>query len=248
MTDFKLENKVILITGASSGIGAATAMNCSRHGAKLVITGRNEDRLKKTYNSLSNGEHLMLTGDLTNQDFIEELSESSPSVDGVVHCAGMVSPYPVKYINEKKIREMMGLNFETAVHIISSLLQRKRINSDASLVWMSSVSANFPHKGGALYASSKAALTAYSKTLAVELASKNIRSNVIEAAMVRTPIFEQAEKEVTPEIMEKHGKEYPLGFGESQDIANAAVFLLSPASRWITGTALVMDGGLTAGQ
>jgi NAD(P)-dependent dehydrogenase (short-subunit alcohol dehydrogenase family) len=99
-----------------------------------------------------------------------------------------------------------------------------------------------------MYAASKAALAAYSKTVAVELADKKIRSNVIEAAMVRTPIFDQAEKEITPEAMEAHGRDYPLGFGETSDIANAVLFLLSPASRWITGTALTMDGGLTAGQ
>jgi len=113
---------------------------------------------------------------------------------------------------------------------------------------MSSISSQFPHKGGALYSGTKAALNTYSKTIALEYATQKIRSNVISAAMVRTPLFDDAEKAVTKEMMDKHGEAYPLGFGNPEDVANATLFLLSGASRWITGTAIVMDGGLTAGQ
>ena len=113
---------------------------------------------------------------------------------------------------------------------------------------MSSISSHFAHKGGALYSGSKAAVNAYSKTIALEYASQKIRSNVISAAMVKTPIFDEAEKAVSKEMMDKHGEHYPLGFGEPEDVANAILFLLSNAAKWITGTELVMDGGLTAGH
>ena len=113
---------------------------------------------------------------------------------------------------------------------------------------MSSISSQFPHKGGALYSGAKAAINTYSKTIALEYAIKNIRSNVINAAMVKTPIFDEAEKAITKKMMDKHGERYPLGFGSPEDIANAIIFLLSDGSKWITGTEIKMDGGLTAGQ
>ena len=248
MNFLQLEHKVILVTGASSGIGAKTAVMLSQYGVKLLITGRNEARLSDTFNRLEGKGHEMFVGDLTNSDDLGALISSSPVLDGLVHCAGIIKPFPIKYITQKQITEMFAINFEASTHLTSGLLKKKKLNESASIVFISSVSSRFAHKGGALYSASKAAINAYSRSVAIECASKKIRSNVISAAMVKTPIFDQAETAVTTEVMDQHETSYPLGFGETEDVANATLFLLSDASRWITGTILTMDGGLTAGQ
>jgi NAD(P)-dependent dehydrogenase (short-subunit alcohol dehydrogenase family) len=248
MTPFTLENKTILITGASSGIGAETALTVANAGAKLILSGRDEAKLKSVLVSLPEGDHQIISADLADSEAIKALVEQVEVLDGVVHSAGIVRPFPVKFIGQKQIDEMFGINYEGPVLLTSQLFKAKKINHGASFVFMSSISSQFPHKGGALYAGSKAALNAFSKTIALEYATKKIRSNVISAAMVRTPIFDEAEKAISKEAMDKHGEHYPLGFGEPEDIANAMLFLLSDGSKWITGTELVMDGGLTAGQ
>jgi NAD(P)-dependent dehydrogenase (short-subunit alcohol dehydrogenase family) len=248
MNPFSLKNKKILITGASSGIGAEAALTCAKMGATVILTARNRERLKKTYNLLPEGNHSIIGADLTINEEIEELVYQITQIDGIVHSSGIVRPFPVKFIGTKQIDEMFNINYKGPVLLTSKLFRAKKIKKGASLVFMSSISSKFPHKGGALYSGTKAALNTYSKTIALEYASQKIRSNVISAAMVKTPLFEEAEKAITKEMMDKHGEQYPLGFGEPKDIANAIVYLLSNASKWITGTELVMDGGLTAGQ
>ncbi len=248
MNNFSLENKTILVTGASSGIGAQTAITLSEAGAILILTARNTERLEKVFNQLKGGRHQFITADLTQTEDFEKLLNKVPTLDGIVHSAGMVRPFPVKFIGEKQIDQMFGVNYKATILLTSKLFKAKKINKQASLVFMSSISSHFAHKGGALYSGSKAAVNAYSKTIALEYAPQKIRSNVISAAMVKTPIFDEAEKAVSKEMMDKHGEHYPLGFGEPEDVANAILFLLSNAAKWITGTELVMDGGLTAGH
>ncbi|TQD37710.1 SDR family NAD(P)-dependent oxidoreductase [Haloflavibacter putidus] len=248
MNNFSLENKTILISGASSGIGAQTAITLSQAGAKLILTARNTERLENVFNQLDGDKHQFITADLTQAEDFEKLLNKVPALDGIVHSAGMVRPFPVKFIGEKQIDQMFGVNYKATILLTSRLFKAKKINKQASLVFMSSISSHFAHKGGALYSGSKAAVNAYSKTIALEYAPQKIRSNVISAAMVKTPIFDEAEKAVSKEMMDKHGEHYPLGFGKPEDVANAILFLLSNAAKWITGTELVMDGGLTAGH
>lgn len=248
MNPFSLENKTILITGASSGIGAQAAITCAMMGATVILTARNETRLNETRAQLPQGAHRIVPADLTNATDIQNLVDSIETIDGLVQSSGIVRPFPIKFIAEKQINQMFGTNYQGPVLLTSKLFRAKKINQGASLVFMSSISSKFPHKGGALYAGSKAALNAYSKTIALEYASQHVRSNVISAAMVKTPLFDEAEKAITKELMDKHGEHYPLGFGDPEDIANAMVYLLSNASKWVTGTEIIMDGGLTAGQ
>jgi len=248
MNPFTLKNKTILITGASSGIGAQTAITISQMGATVILSGRNLERLEETLEKLVIGKHKIVVADLREESQIESLVSQMDSLDGLVLSSGVVRPFPIKFIGEKQIDSLFGINYNGPVVLTSKLFRAKKINDGASIVFMSSISSKFPHKGGALYSGTKAALNAYSKTIALEYSNRNIRSNVISAAMVKTPLFDEAEKAITKEMMDKHGEAYPLGFGEPLDIANAMVFLLSAASRWITGTEIVMDGGLTAGQ
>ncbi|HET8837878.1 MAG TPA: SDR family oxidoreductase [Flavobacteriaceae bacterium] len=248
MKNFELQNKTILVTGASSGIGAQTAISISKAGGKVILSARNESRLQTVFNQLKGTGHQIRPADLTDENQIETLIDAVPNLDGLVQSSGMVRPFPVKFIGKKQIDEMFAVNYSAPILLTSKLFKAKKINPSASLVFMSSISSHFAHKGGALYSGSKAAVNSFSKTIAIEYGTKKIRSNVISAAMVKTPIFDEAEKAVSKEMMDKHGENYPLGFGEPEDVANAIIFLLSDASKWITGTELVMDGGLTAGQ
>ena len=248
MNPFTLKNKTILVTGASSGIGAETSIKVSEMGANLILSARNKKRLKETFAKLPKGNHQIIPADLTNSEDIQVLIKNIKGIDGIVHSSGIVRPFPVKFIGTKQINEMFDINYQGPVLLTSQLFRAKKINNGASLVFMSSISSQVPHKGGALYSGAKAAINTYSKTIALEYAIKNIRSNVINAAMVKTPIFDEAEKAITKKMMDKHGERYPLGFGSPEDIANAIIFLLSDGSKWITGTEIKMDGGLTAGQ
>jgi NAD(P)-dependent dehydrogenase (short-subunit alcohol dehydrogenase family) len=139
---------------------------------------------------------------------------------------------------------MFDVNFSSAVLLCSNLLSQKKINSNASVVFVSSVSVNHPYTGGSLYISSKASLEAFNKAFALEVAAKKIRSNIVAPALVKTNIWNQIAEVFTPEEIEKIENQYPLGLGEPEDIANSIIFLLSDASKWITGTTFTMDGGL----
>ena len=248
MNFLNLNNKTFLITGASSGIGKETAIQLAKYGANLILTARNKERLELLAAQLKTTTCAIITADLTTQKGIDKIIEHLSNIDGIVHSAGAIKPFPVKFIKQKQIDELFKINYNAPVLLTSGLLKNKKINPNASIVFISSISSNYAHKGGAIYSSTKAAINSYSKTIAIEYGNKKIRSNVIEAGMVKTPLFDMAEKAVTKEMMDKHELQYPLGFGETHDISNAVAFLLSKTSQWITGTKIVMDGGLTAGQ
>jgi len=243
--DFSLEGKTILITGASNGIGKATAILAAELGAKLIVTGRDTERLTALHDSLVGEGHQMQVGDLTVEDDLNKLVEQIDKLDGVVHSAGIVKPLPIQFLTKAKIEEVAGINFYVPVELNRLLFKKKKINRAASFVFISSISSQHPFKGGAIYSSFKAALETYSKSIAIEMAHKKIRSNCIKAGLVETNIMEVTANAASRASLEAHEKQYPLGFGQAIDVANATVFLLSHAARWITGTNLVLDGGLT---
>lgn len=241
---FQLNNRTVLVTGASSGIGRQVAISCSEIGARVVITGRDRDRLNDTYKQLRGNNHLQFTADLLNEAERAKFAESVPELDGVVHCAGIVSPVLAKYIEEKHIRHVIGSNFEIPMLLTGKLMRSKKINKGASFVFISSVASKFPYNGGTLYSAAKAALEAYSRNLAFENYNRGVRSNCIVSAMIDTPMYEETIKgmQFTPE---QYASRYPLGIGKTEDVANAVIFFLSDASRWVTGSELKLDGGYT---
>jgi NAD(P)-dependent dehydrogenase (short-subunit alcohol dehydrogenase family) len=244
-TPFHLNNKTILITGASSGIGKQVAISCSEMGAKVIITGRDSKRLDETYSQIKGSGHGKILCDLTDEKQRNELLGTISTIDGMVHSAGVVMPVPVKFIAEKHLRHVMGLNFESAVLLVSGLLKNKKLNDSASLIFFSSISVNYPYAGGATYSASKGAIEAYSRNLALEIVQRKMRSNVIVPAMVQTPLYEETKNQSMVQDPNIYESKYPLGLGKPEDIANAAIYLLSDASRWVTGINLILDGGFS---
>lgn len=243
-TPFHLHGKKILVTGASSGIGKATVHFLKQMGADVIITARDQERLHQLAFETGISPHDIFSCDLNNKSERDILITAISNIDGMVYCAGVVHPFPVKFIDERKIEETMKINYEAAVLLTGGLLKHKKINNGSSLVYLSSISSQRPLKGATLYGGSKAALEAFVKVLAQETAPQKIRANSVSPAMVKTPMFDRAAEMVSKEEMDKHIATYPLGVGYPEDVAHAVSFLLSPASRWITGTNIILDGGL----
>lgn len=248
MTPFHLYNKTILVTGASSGIGKQIAKSISDMGGNVIITGRNKERLDETFSSLDiKYNNVCITADLLNKEELSSLVNQLPAIDGIVHCAGIVKPFPIKFLTEEKIQETFQSNYNMQVLLMAQVTRQKKLSKNASVVFISSISATHPHKGGALYSGSKAAIESLSKVTALEFYPLGIRSNCISPAMVKTPMYEYAEKGASKETLDEHINKYPLGVGSPEDVANTAVFLLSGASKWITGITITLDGGFLLG-
>lgn len=242
-----LAGKRILVTGASSGIGRAIAVALGQQNADLVLTGRNMDALVET-NGLLATAGTVISADLTLADERSQLLDAVDDLDGCCHCAGIIDPVPVRFIGRQGMSALMDINFNAPVMLTSGILEKRKLNRGGVFVFLSSVSSRYGYKGGAPYSASKAAIEAFSRGVALENSTMNIRSNCIRAAMVRTAIYEKTEQVLSGEQMERHAERYPLGIGSPDDIAAAALFLLSKASRWMTGTVVTLDGGLTAGD
>lgn len=241
---FSLEGKTILVTGASSGIGTDTAVECSRMGATVLITGRNEERLSQTLSRLDTSfgaAHQMIVADLTDEESLNALVSQIDGIDGLVNNAGVNRVKPVAFIKQEDLEYVFQSNTWTAVNLTRLLCKKKKLKKNGSVVFTSSVSAFFNAPGRALYAGSKAALTSFMRSFAVELADKGIRANAVHPGMVETKMISE---NLTDEELQNNLKEYPLNrFGKPEDVAWAIIYLLSDASSWITGTSVVVDGG-----
>lgn len=240
---FCLDGKNILITGASSGIGREVASMVSQSGASVIITGRDQEKLHLTADTLAGNNHRIIQADLTKREDISMLVDQLPDLDGIIHSAGITGHLPAKFISESDIFAYFNINYNAPVILTGAILKKKKLRNKASIVFLSSIATKYPYFGGSLYGSSKAALEAYSRVLALELAPKGIRSNCISPSFVKTPMVEGAAETISNEVMDKFEKMMPLGFGEPGDVANAAIYLLSDASRWVTGSNMVLGGG-----
>ena len=243
-TPFSLEGKRILVTGASSGIGRAIAIGCSHMGADIVATGRDELRLRETMERLHLGQHQMVIADLTNNNERETLiNELSQPIDGCVHSAGISRLSPFRMMNEDHLMEIMSINVIAPMLLTQALLKKQKVQNNGSILFISSIAAHVGVQGVGGYSGSKAAVIGMMRCLALEVVKRKIRVNSLLPALVETPMLEAPS--LMPGYLDEERKAYPLGLGRPDDVANAAVFLLSDASRWITGTSLVLDGGLT---
>lgn len=238
---FSLSAKTILVTGASSGIGRAIAIACAEQGANVVLTGRNQERLQETLNALAGDGHLVIAADLVDAVQRQALAEQVSVLDGVVHCAGIGSRVLCKMLEEQDVSRVMQANFEAPVLLQAELLREKKIAKEASIVFIASAAATMPSMGNAIYSASKAAIIAYAKCLAQELAARKIRVNCISPAMVWTDL---ALVGATKEQLHEAEQNYPLKrYAQPEDINGAAIYLLSDAAAWTTGSNMELTGG-----
>lgn len=241
---FSLTGKKILVTGASSGIGRAIAISASNMGATIFITSRNKENLFETYKLLKPGfEHQLISADLTDQNDIKKLVAEIPPLDGLVNCAGILKKLPLKFLSSKSIDETFSINFKGPALLSQSIYKNKKLQEGASIVFISSIAATQASLGNINYMSSKGALTSFARGVALELAPKKIRVNCILPALVETELVTNA---LSEKNLNDYLEKFPLGrFGRPEDIANGAIYLLSNASSWVTGTSLLIDGGVT---
>lgn len=240
---FSLKEKKVLVTGASSGIGKSISIEASRHGAKVVLLGRDETRLRETNSQLFGDKHSYLVGDLTVDENLCSIVSKIEPLDGIVFSAGINDKSLIKSITREKIEKMFNINIFSPILFTKELIKQKKINKEASIVMISSISSHYATISNSLYAASKGALESFIKVLALELSSKKIRVNGIRPGMVETPLLKSYSFQ---EELDAFKAEFPLGrFGTPEEIAYSVVYLLSDATKWMTGTIFNIDGGIT---
>lgn len=245
---FSLEGKTILMTGASSGIGQGCAIMASQMGAKVIICGRDEEKLKTTMSQLEGEDHISFAGDLTDSAEIDRLVASVPTLEGALFSAGISMTAPFAFSTRDKFDKVFNVNFFSPIELLRLLLKKKKIANGASIVFISSVGGNFGFSvGNGIYGASKAALNSMMRLCSLELSPKLIRVNSICPGMVETPLVKGFSENITQDAIQKDMDFYPLKrYGRPEDIAGGAVYLLSDASSWVTGQSLCIDGGITA--
>ena len=244
-TPFDLQHHHILVTGASSGIGKQTAIILAQLGATVTITGRNQEKLNETFELLTGEGHSQLIGDMTQETELAAIIEQSPALDGLIHSAGIVKVLPFRFINKAEMKRLYEINYEAPVLLTQGLLKAKKINKKAAILFISSISGvKVGLIANSMYSGTKGALSGITKTLALELAPQQIRVNTLAPGMVRTEMVTgDVTNTVSSDALTEDEKLYPLGYGNTEDIAGTIAFLMSPAARWITGTDIVIDGG-----
>lgn len=245
---FSLEGKTILVTGASSGIGRGIAVECSKMGAKMVINGRNIERLNETMSMLEGEGHVAIAADLSKQEDIDKLVAECPDINGVVHCAGIPKICGVKHIDRSLLEEIVNVNEIAPILLTSGLLKKRKLQKKSSVVFIASISGVcVANVGEAPYSTTKGGLAGFTKGAAYELAAQGTRVNTICPALVPTSILGLSNEMFSEQQLKDtmYGR-YPLKrVGTPEDIANGAIYLLSDASSWVTGINLVIDGGYT---
>lgn len=250
---FSLENKVILISGASSGIGKGIAIACAKAGAIVIGIGRNQnklDALLQELRQISNKMHSVYSCDVTNYSELSTLISDAVSrcgkINGFVHSAGIASNCPLKISTDAIYKQTFEVNTISAFEFSRLISLKKNCGENASFVFVASVSALKGEPGLIAYSASKGALVSGCRSLAAELAGKRIRVNcVVPGQITDTEIGKYQAETLDAESYQKLADSHPLGLGKVENIVGPVVFLLSEAASWITGSALVVDGGYT---
>ena len=242
---FSLEGKTILVTGASSGIGRATAIACSQMGAVVVVTGRNEPRLQETLDALEGSGHQMIVADIANDDQIDYLVDQIPSINGLVNNAGITETCPTQFIKRDKLNRVMEVNTIAPILLTQRILKKKKLGKGGSIVFTCSISGTCVCVGGnVLYSASKGAIHGFMKNAALDLAHKGIRVNDVCPGMIDTHILDAGT--ISEEQLEIEAQRYPMKrFGKPEEVAYGIIYLLSDASSFVTGSSIVIDGGFT---
>lgn len=247
---FSLEGKTILVTGASSGIGQQVAITCSRMGAKVAMIARNTERLEETRKQLSGEGHLSISYDLTDlehqKELVNDIVAKMGPIDGLVNCAGISTVMPLKLMTPDNVEHFFKTNVYATIELTRQVLGVKNVNkAGASIVFFASVMGVVGENAKSIYSLTKGALISGARSLAIEYAKKKVRVNVVSPGVVVTPINANQPYIADPEKRALLEAKHPLGLGTTDDIANACIYLLSDASRWVTGQNLIVDGGYT---
>ena len=250
---FSLENKVIIVTGASSGIGAQCAIDCSKMGARVVLVARNEERLKQTLEQCEeSSRHIILPLDLSSsdglKDAIKDVVAKVGKINGVVNCAGMSSVTPLKLITDELLDQFFRTNVYSAINLSKEVTRVGNYDKEGgcSIIFFASIMGLCGDKCKTMYSATKGALIAAARSMACELAKNKIRVNVVSPGAIETPINAKLPHMADPELRKELEDKHLLGLGECSDISNACIYLLSDAAKWVTGQNLIVDGGYTA--
>lgn len=242
---FSLEGKTILVTGAASGMGKATAIACSKMGARIVGADFNEAGMMATFEELEGKDHAKFVIDLSKEDTWNELINNTPVLDGIANCAGIANMNPFMFVDRQEFDKVFNINFFGPVLLNKKILKAKKLNKGGSIVFVASMDgARIVHAGNSVYSASKSALVGMSRNMAIDLAPKKIRVNCILPGTTDTPLIRTGN--VTEESLAEVAKTFPLKrFGTAEDMAYGIIYLLSDASSFVTGTELTIDGGYT---
>ena len=249
---FSLENKVIIVTGASSGIGAQCAIDCSKMGAKVVLVARNEERLKQTLEQCEEpSRHMILPLDLSSSEGLKEAVKDVVAkvgkINGVVNCAGMSSVTPLKLVTDELLDQFFSTNVYSAINLSKEVTRVGNYDKEGgcSIILFASIMGLCGEKCKTMYSATKGALIAAARAMACELAKNKVRVNVVSPGAIETPINAKLQHMADPELRKELEDKHLLGLGECSDIANACIYLLSDAAKWVTGQNFIVDGGYT---
>ena len=225
-------------------------MSISEMGGRVVLSGRSVERLEATKERLTGSGHVVLPFELhgftSGEELVARASGEAGALAGVVHSAGVMLNRPIRFLSETDLDSVMQINFGAAMGLVKGYRKKNACQPSGSLVLVASVMGLVGQPGLSAYAGSKGALVASVRALSLELARDSLRINCIAPAMVQTEMAEKHHESLTEAQVDAIRQMHPLGMGTPLDVANSAIFLLSPASRWVTGTTLVVDGGYTA--
>ena len=240
---FTIENKTILVTGATSGIGRATAILCSQMGAIVIAIGRNQERLDSLIFEQEGKGHLAFNLDLTQPEDWTTMLNEIPEIDGIVNCAGIANMNPFQFVTKEEMAHVMDVNCFAPVMLVNQLLKAKKLKKGGSVVFVSSVDGpRIVHAGNSVYSASKSALVGIARNMAIDLAGKKIRVNCVLPGTTDTPMLRTGS--ATEDTLAETAKQLPFKrFAAPEEIAKSIIFLLSDAASYITGTELVVDGG-----
>jgi NAD(P)-dependent dehydrogenase (short-subunit alcohol dehydrogenase family) len=245
-----LTDRTILVTGASSGIGRDVAIFCSELGAKVVLHGRDQARLEETRKAMTGDGHALEVFDLSQTPEVAKWTQGIVQrhgpLSGLVHSAAVQRTIPVRVISPKMLEESWATNVGAAMMMLKALSAPKAVKPGCSVVLISSSAAQSASPGNTVYAATKGAIDAVVRSLAIELMPAKIRVNCVQPAVVETPMVQRTREEYSKEMFNAVIARHPMGFGQPRDVSYAVAFLLADTARWITGTALVVDGGYTA--